>query len=349
MLKEDIKKEAKCQSLKSQAYNNRHNLVIMGLKAQDQKSDLNLALELFRTLGAGDVDVAAAYRLGRQREEDRDYIRPLVIKFNNIEHRNMVWKKLLDITSEDGSHKIRIQADLPKPLREGIQVIHRVVKAATKIPEFESAKINNYQLEINDKTYQVSDLENLPKQLRPSTLSTPHSDTAMVFFTKLSFMSNHHLSNFKIDGESFHSVEQYLAVCRAQLAEKPNFIDRARKSRDPIQAKHILHALREDHTAIWDGKVEDVIMKALRAKFSQNRSLKDKLLNTGQLILGEASRNPCWGIGMDLSDSEVLNTEKWLSTGNLLGESLMKVCEELQQERAATGNRPKKESRKNPK
>lgn len=146
-------------------------------------------------------------------------------------------------------------------------------------------------------------------------------------------MSNHHLSDFKIDDKVYHSVEQYLAVTRVTLAKRPALISRARKAQDPVQAKHILDALKEDHKQEWDEKVEDVILRGLRAKFSQNRSLREKLSNTGKLKLGEASKNPRWGIGLELGDPEVLNQEKWLESGNLLGKSLMKIRDKIQQGR----------------
>lgn len=330
-LKAGFKKALRCQELKSQAFNNRQNLVVIGLQEDDQKSDTDLARDFFsKTLGAGDIAVTNTRRLGTQPQEDSSYIRPLMVKFSSLEERNKVWKKRMDITSEDGTHKIRVQADLPKTLREGLQVMQRVVKAAAKIPEYASTKINNYQLEVNDKTYQVSDLESLPKPIRPSTISAPRSDTAMVFFTRHAYMSNHHLSDFKIDNEVYHSIEQYLAVNRATLAKKTALIDKARKAQDPVLAKHVLNALKNDHKTEWDGQVENVLLRGLRAKFTQNQSIRDKLLSTGNLQLGEASKNPRWGIGMDLGDPEVLKQDKWLESGNLLGKSLMKIRDELQ-------------------
>lgn len=114
------------------------------------------------------------------------------------------------------------------------------------------------------------------------------------------------------------------------MAKNPALIDRARKAHDPVQAKHVLNLLKDAHTQEWYEQIEDTIMKGLRAKFTQNQSLRHKLIGTGKLQLGEASKNPRWGIGMDLNDADVLNQEKWLKSGNLLGKSLMKLRDELQ-------------------
>lgn len=165
-IKNGLKSDMKCQSLKNQAFNIRNNLVITGLKADNQKSDFEVVADFLPIiLGTGDTSFIAASKLGSQPEEDSNYIRPIMVKFRDVERRNKVWRKRTEITSEDGCNKIRIQSDLPKPLREGLQVMERVVKAASKFPEFAAAKINNYQLEVNDKIYQISDLENLQKQI----------------------------------------------------------------------------------------------------------------------------------------------------------------------------------------
>lgn len=333
--KKEIQEGMFCQSLKSQAYNNKLNLVVTGLKADEQKSDRQAVSEFFtKTLGAKEVSINSVRRIGPQRDDGSGYIRPMVVQFKDMESRSQVWKKRMDITADDGSNKIRVQADIPKPLREGLQVMFRVAKAAAKIPEFASARVTDYQLEVNGKTYQISDLEKLPKQIRPSTLASPCSDTAMVFFTRHSFLSNHHMSEFKIEDQTYQSIEQYLAVCKASMAENQALIDRARKAYDPVQAKHILNLLKNAHAQEWNAQIEGTILKGLRAKFTQSQSLRDKLIRTGKLQLGEASKNPRWGIGMDLNDPDVLNQGKWLESGNLLGKSLMKIREELQPDRS---------------
>lgn len=205
-----------------------------------------------------------------------------------------------------------------------MQVMYKVLRAALKIEGLESAKINNYQLHLNGKIYQVSDLEKLPFPIRPSTLSSPKSDSTMVFFTRHSF-----LSTFKIGDDTFHSMEHYLAVQKASLSGKPAMISKALKVKNPVQAKHLLNTLKSDHVKEWDEQVATIALQGLRAKFNQNKSLGDKLCATGPLVLGEASTNPWWGIGLDLNDPDGLDKTKWSDNGNLLGRSLMEVWQEL--------------------
>lgn len=334
---ENLEKERYFQSLKDRAFRNKLNLVIIGLPEDPDKSTSQIVKDLFsETLKVKNVKVKSTYRLGSQPQANSEYNRPVLVKFNNWIDRGLIWKKRTDsITVNDGI-KIRIQADIPKPLREGIPTLYKVATAASKIQEFANAKVHDYQLELNGKIFQISDLEQLPKQIRPSTLATNKSDTHMVFFSRHTKLSNHYPSTFKVKGQSYHSMEHFLATRRAELSGREDMIKKAKEVQDPVQAKHILTTLHGDHQQEWDERVADVALEGLRAKFSQNPPLQEYLCSTGKLILGEASTNPRWGIGLDFNNAEVLDHSKWLEDGNLLGRSLMKLRAEFMKKKKKT-------------
>lgn len=319
-----------CQSLKDKAFENRHNLILAGLEENQNKSVRQLVQDFFKdSLNLKNIEIGEAVRLGSQPETDNNYDRPIIVKFKKISHRNRVWRKRGDVPNADNGNPIRIQADLPKPLREGMQILYKITRAAANIEEYASARVHDYQLEINDQIFQITDLEDLPFQLRPSTLASPKSDTHMAFFSRHTKLSNHYPSNFTINNQPFHSMEQFLALRRAELSGKEDMIYRAKRAQDPVIAKHILNALKEDKPQEWARSLEETALEGLRAKFGQNRHLLEYLLSTKKLVLGEASKNVTWGIGMDLSDPNVLDHTKWSTSGNLLGKSLMKIRAEF--------------------
>lgn len=327
---EQLAQASHFQSLREQAFNNRFNLVISGLPEDAQKSTPDLVLHFLEsTLQIKKVEFASAFRMGPAPVEQQSYTRPILVRFRNINLRNKVWRKRQVITGENDEQRIRITADLPRELKEGVQMLYRVAEAASKFEQFRSARIFNYQLELDGKVYLPSQLEELPMEIRPSTLSTPRSENSLAFFTRKSILSNHFPSKFIIEGETFHTMEQYLAVKRAIFSNHPEMIRKAKTARDPRQAKYVLNTLKEDRSQEWYEGIEDILLQGLRAKFSQNSSLCSFLINTNQLLLGEASKDPHWGIGMTLEDPEVLNSSLWLPEGNLLGRSLMKVRGEL--------------------
>ncbi|GEA13721.1 hypothetical protein KUL49_40960 [Alteromonas sp. KUL49] len=64
-------------------------------------------------------------------------------------------------------------------------------------------------------------------------------------------------------------------------------------------------------------------------KFSQNKTLKDFLLSTGERVLVEASPvDKIWGIGLAADHTHVETPFKWQGL-NLLGYALMEVRQQL--------------------
>lgn len=207
--------------------------------------------------------------------------------------------------------------------------MYRNLRAATKIRKYKSAKIRSHAIQLEGKEYSPFNLESLPLPLRPSTISNLTSETTLAFFSKYSALSNHHPSYFTVEDQKFHTMEQFLAYEKANFSGNEAYIERASCAEDPKEAKALLHLLRDDHTEEWNTIVEDITIKGLKAKFTQNDHLLSFLRSTQGLQLGEASKNERWGIGFELKDKEVLNSDNWNPTGNLLGKCLMKVRRDL--------------------
>lgn len=317
-------------SLKEKAFQNRHNLVVVGLKEHPTNSAYSVIKDFFKTeLKLNKLDIHSAYRMGSPPVEDSDYCRPMLVKFNEVTHRNTVWRKRNAIPAKDGGRRIRVQADLPKELRQEVQLLYRVVRAASKIPQFQSASVRNYALLLNGKEYPPRELESLPIPIRPSTISVSKSDTALVFFSKHCELSNHFPSEFTIEQNTFSNMEHYLAFQRAIITDDPALVDRALQCSDPMDAKAMLNSLRNNRLHDWELIRDNIALDGLKAKFMQNKNLHKYLADTADLRLGEASQNGVWGIGLTLDDPCVLDTGKWLASGNLLGVLLIRVREGL--------------------
>lgn len=325
---EKVSQDLSFEQLRKQAYDNRYNVIILGLEEDSGKSVKSTVINLFKKLGEEKLSIIDAYRLGPDRS-DPSYQRPIKVRFSQVIERNKIWRKRNSIPVEEGARKIKIQADLPKELREETNILYRITRAAANNKNFKSMSIRNYAIVLNGKEYTTRELEKLPSPIRPTSISNPRSNDAIVFFSKYSALSNHHPSPFCEQGETFQHMEQYLAAKRAQLSGRDDLIQRAASANDPKVAKAILHSLRDDHPTEWEQQVQEITVKGLRAKFSQNKHLLTFLKETGQLQIGEASNNPRWGIGLELENPDVLDTSKWNTAGNLLGKSLMKIRAEL--------------------
>lgn len=341
----DVSEEFRYDKLKSQARSNKLNLVISGLQEDSSKTPLAMAKDFFSsTLKIKGLQLDVAYRLGATPPTDSSYARPLVVRFPTVAHRDKVWHNKTDITDEDGN-KIRINADLPRRLRNDSQLLHRVQKAASKIPRFKAATVKDYRLYLDGKSYAPNELESLPDPIKPSTLATPKSETAVAFFSRHSVFSNHYLSKFTVKGVTFNSMEQYLAYRKAKFANEDLLASQALSTQDPVEAKYILNKLKKSNPAEWYKQVPKILAEGLREKFKQNQYLLEILIDTRGLQLGEASKDSTWGIGMSLTDPHVLDVTKWLPKGNLLGRALMEVRDEIRMQ-ATPHNTPSHQKRK---
>lgn len=248
----------------------------------------------------------------------------------------------LKITAKDSDRKIRISADLPKRLRDDSILLSRVAKAAAKLPKYKSAKIRDYKLILNGKEYAPNELEQLPRQLRPSTLSTPRSQEAVAFFSRHSVFSNHYQSPFKLKGIMFNNMEQYLAFRRAKLAGREDLASQALDSDTPAEAKSILNRLKNTQTEVWSEQRANIAAEGPREKFRQNQFLLECLLSTRGLHIGEASKDTVWGTGLTLNDPKVLDHASWPQDGNLLGRLLMDIREEIRTTNGTPEKQPPK-------
>lgn len=203
-----------------------------------------------------------------------------------------------------------------------------MAKAASATKEYRSAYIRDYALILHGNEYTAGQLETLPQ---PSSLAIRRTDNVLVFFSKYSVLSNHFPSTFTLQDKTFYSVEHYLAFRKAQISQQQFFIQKASDSRDPVEAKSILHSLRKDHEQVWKKERYGIALTGIRAKFTQNKHLSSYLRHTDNLQLGEASKDASWGIGMTLEDKEVTAPDKWNQEGNLLGKVLMQIRAELNQ------------------
>ena len=80
---------------------------------------------------------------------------------------------------------------------------------------------------------------------------------------------------------------------------------------------------------IWKEKRYNIMLYALRLKFSKNEIIKQKLLETKPKILYEASKNDkIWGIGFYDKDA-ILISDKSKFGQNLLGNALIEIRNEF--------------------
>jgi ribA/ribD-fused uncharacterized protein len=148
---------------------------------------------------------------------------------------------------------------------------------------------------------------------------TPET-TAIYFYStrgEHGCFSNFYRSPVMIDGKLWPTSEHYF---QAMKFVGTALVGQVRRAPSPAEAARLgrsrEHPLRPD----WEQVKEEVMYRAVLAKFSQHADLRAVLLATGDAVLVEHTENDSyWGDGGD-------------GTGkNRLGHILMRVREELRQ------------------
>lgn len=143
------------------------------------------------------------------------------------------------------------------------------------------------------------------------------------------YLSNWYLSEFSADGEKFSSMEQFMMYQKAKYFKDEEVARQILATEDAAQIKKLGRQVSGYNENYWNGIRQIVVYKGLRAKFTQNQEMKERLKDTGDALLVEcAVKDKIWGVGLSMKDPDRFERETWRGE-NLLGYTLMMVREEL--------------------
>lgn len=142
------------------------------------------------------------------------------------------------------------------------------------------------------------------------------------FSGRYRFLSNFWKEPFIIDGIVYNTNEHYYQSMKGGTKQDKKYV---READTPYQSKQRGRSI--SMRVGWDDMKLDVMRKGLRAKFTQNESLKKKLLETGNAILEEGNDwgDSFWGINKNPKKGKV-------GGKNHLGKLLMELRRELMDE-----------------
>lgn len=137
------------------------------------------------------------------------------------------------------------------------------------------------------------------------------------------------LSSFKVEKVNYKTAEHWMMAKKAELFNDQEILEKILETDSPAEAKKLGREVRNYDDKIWLENRYQIVKEGNFHKFSQNKALKEFLINTKDRVLVETSPvDPIWGIGMAGDHKDVLNPEKWKGL-NLLGFALMEVRDEL--------------------
>lgn len=136
-------------------------------------------------------------------------------------------------------------------------------------------------------------------------------------------------SQFEEEGRTYNCTEQYMMAEKAKLFGDEEIREKILNSEDPRIIKAFGRKVSNFNQKIWDENKFKIVVRGNFLKFSQNPSLKSKLLATKGTKMVEASPlDAIWGIGLDVKAALSKDPETWPGQ-NLLGKALDEVRDHL--------------------
>lgn len=140
-------------------------------------------------------------------------------------------------------------------------------------------------------------------------------------------------SAFTVDGVKYATAEHWMMAKKAELFGQIVMVEKILAAKSPAEAKKLGRKVLNFDPKIWGEKCFDIVCEGNYHKFSQDKGLKEFLLNTKDRILVEASPvDNIWGIGMTQDDDRAENPRLWKGS-NLLGFALMEVRDKLKEDK----------------
>jgi ribA/ribD-fused uncharacterized protein len=134
---------------------------------------------------------------------------------------------------------------------------------------------------------------------------------------------------FALDGQRYPTAEHYMMAEKARLFGDDTALSQVLSAANPGAAKAAGRKVKGFDEAVWLEHRFDIVVRANRAKFEQNRAMAKFLRQTGDQVLVEASPvDAIWGIGLAADDERAADPLQWRGL-NLLGFALMQVRAEL--------------------
>ena len=283
---------------------------------------MNGETEEDKTKSAGDTSIESVERMGKY---NLLQTRPVKVKFSDKKDVDNLFKNRKKLPKG-----IYINKEYSKATEKERHLLRPVIKAARRIDNYKGAcHLDGPQLIIEGKHYHRQNIHTLPDDLNPIEVTSKSNEEVFAFFGELNPLSNFHSCKFNLEGESFNSSEQYIQWTKAKYGGDKIAMDHILNCEDAADCKEVSRDITNLDRKGWVESAESLCFKGIQAKFLQNDHLMERLLDTGEKTLVEASYDETWGTGQHLGSRDCLPKSKWKSIG-ILGRILMRIRSEAQ-------------------
>lgn len=274
------------------------------------------------SFGAAAID--QAYRIGKYKKGASP--RNILISFVKTDDRKLILR---------AKNTIKMGTDVPFYINEDQSVDTRTHRASIKRLS-KAAKDAGYssstsgdKLLVDGKSFSSDELDLIPNRALRSCAQEKWVTGGLAFRGERSVFSNFYTKSFSVDGYRYISMEQYFQYSKAVYFGEHNLAQKIIMTSNPnrIQALGDRIEIDEEDLDGWLEYSREVLDKGMYAKFSQNPSLREDLLATGDCKLYEATTDLNYACGINLTSNKWAD-QSWEGQ-NYTGHALVEVRDRL--------------------
>lgn len=214
-----------------------------------------------------------------------------------------------------GERSILVQADFSPPLPGNTQMGKYNVRVSHR-----SQKVFCQRC-CTDDHHRTSDVSVCP--------SYRHDDVQTVAFRgDYNIMSNYFITDVVVYGKHFRSAEHAFQFRKCDISKRDDLAQQILTSSSPSAAKRIASGLSKNELQRWhkDKLHIKIMYEVLHAKAVSNIDFHNALLNTGDKMIAECTKDRVWGSGLSPFHTR---TSHCYPGANLTGKILMDLRERL--------------------
>ena len=189
------------------------------------------------------------------------------------------------------------RSDYPRSVMQRRSFLAKVLRDARKVDK--TARIAYDKLHYNGNVYTVETVHTAGIPTHNHMLET---ENQIRFFGYMSFLSNFHRCDIKLNGTHFTTAEQAYHILRARYRHEGGLARRILNTNNPAVVKSLSRALNRSHAGDENRDLE-IMQTVVDAKFSQNPDLKGLLLATENKNLIECNpHDRLYSCGLRIDD-----------------------------------------------
>ena len=293
------------------------NIIIRGVPEKPREKMYETMGELFDTIGgnANYLLTDGAVRMGKlnrpQSKQDKKapgapnpttaQPRPIRVFCKSLLLKGEIFRSLDKIKANPNFANVRLANDLNDGEMMEYKEVQLLHNAANKMPNVTSRMRGN-KLEVDGKTYDRNNYQDLPHGLSLESASSILTKEGMAFASHCSPYSNLYPAGITEDDLTYNCSEQYIQYNKAIVEKEDVIAAKILSENNPYTIMYLGKSIKAGQK--WKNMEKKVVKKAVHLKFSQNRKLHKKIIDSKAVRFYECTMHPIYGAGFSLATAE---------------------------------------------